>query len=202
METRREANEFTFKELNSDNLFFTSDLHFFHKNIIKYCNRPYKDIEEMNHAIIQNWNKVVPKDGTVFILGDVCFGGKEKWNAMLSGLNGMKFLVRGNHDMEYPPLDYITSVYDSLLIGVKDEEIGIQKIHLSHFPWITWPEQNRGTWQAFGHIHSVNNNSSWDDKLSPGQYDVGVDNNNYTPVSYQQLKEIITKQLLYGKRHN
>lgn len=185
--------------IEADKCFFTSDLHFFHKNIIKYCNRPFKDIEEMNHALIQNWNSVVGVDDTVFILGDVCFGGKDKWNSMLSGLNGSKFLIRGNHDMEHPPLDHLISTYDQLMIEVEDEEIGIQKVYMHHFPFITWPEQSRGCWQAFGHIHSINNQSTWSSQLSPFQYDVGVDNNNYTPVSFQQLKEVITKQALYKK---
>jgi calcineurin-like phosphoesterase family protein len=85
----------------------TSDLHFFHANIIKYSNRPFLDsdgnpnVETMNEGIISNWNEVVSKGDRVYILGDVAMGGKSKAPKLaeyLRRLNGEKFLVPGNHD--------------------------------------------------------------------------------------------------------
>ena len=61
----------------SEPTFYTADTHFFHANIIKYCNRPYKDPQEMNEAIIANWNAKVPQEGIVYHLGDFSFGGAE-----------------------------------------------------------------------------------------------------------------------------
>ena len=62
-------------KFSGENLLFTSDTHFFHEGIIKFCNRPFATVEEMNETLIQNWNETVPENGTVFHLGDFAFGG-------------------------------------------------------------------------------------------------------------------------------
>jgi len=77
---------------------FTSDLHVFHKNIIKYCNRPFKDIPDMHYVLIDNWNRVVQPKDRVLILGDFGFCGVASGKAILDKLNGYKILVLGNHD--------------------------------------------------------------------------------------------------------
>jgi len=80
--------------------FFTSDLHFGHKNVIPYCNRPYKDVEEMHKAIIKMWNKTVRKKDTVYVLGD--FSLNPKWSKeIIPLLNGNKILISGNHDATF-----------------------------------------------------------------------------------------------------
>ena len=56
---------------------FTSDWHLYHTNILKYCDRPFKTIEEMHEVILHNWNRVVKKGDTVYVLGDVTYGNKE-----------------------------------------------------------------------------------------------------------------------------
>lgn len=181
-------------------VFFTSDLHCYHKNIIKYCNRPFDSVEEMNQTIIDNWNRVVPEDGITFVLGDCVFGGKEKWSKIFSQLNGIKYLIRGNHDGNFTSRDIFTAEYDFKLINVMfDDKCPEQYIFACHYPMISWPHMEKGSWMVYGHIHTVNGETSFKDKLSPSQYDVGVDNNNFTPVSFQQVKEMITKQMLYGK---
>lgn len=181
-----------------DKVFFISDTHFYHINIIKYCDRPFNDINEMNKAIITLWNETVPKDGIVFHLGDVCFGGKEKWESMISQLNGDIYLIRGNHDMKHPPQTLFKGIYDQLMIMVEgDEEIPEQKVFMHHFPFITWPEQSKNCWMLFGHIHQNDAvHTDWLNRLSPGQLNVGVDNNNYCPFSFQEVKERITKNCI------
>lgn len=64
-------------KFDCNKVFFTSDCHFDHANIIKYCSRPFESADEMNRQLILNWNKVVQWDDTVFILGDFCFGSKD-----------------------------------------------------------------------------------------------------------------------------
>ncbi|MFW6243233.1 MAG: metallophosphatase, partial [bacterium] len=77
--------------------FHISDQHFFHSNIIKYCNRPFKDINEMNYFMIEKWNEVVGINDIIYHHGDFCLGGKNNASSILSVLNGYKILIKGNH---------------------------------------------------------------------------------------------------------
>lgn len=87
-------------KFDGDKVFFTSDTHFNHANIIDFCKRPFGSVEEMNEALIANWNRVVSKDDIIFHLGDFCFGGSEVWNSILDRLNGKIYLILGNHDIQ------------------------------------------------------------------------------------------------------
>lgn len=189
--------------LDCKEVFFTSDTHFFHKNVIEYCNRPFNNVEEMNEGIINLWNEVVPKDGIVFHLGDVCFGGKTRLEAVVPRLNGTIYLIRGNHDVKNIPPYLFKDVYEQLMIKVVgDEEIPEQKIFMHHFPFLTWPEKEQGCWQLFGHLHlknDINNRNPIKDKLSINQLEIGVDGHNYLPYSFHEIKEKITKNHLEGK---
>lgn len=79
-------------------VFLVSDTHFGHANIIKYCDRPFENTEEMDKFIIRKWNETIGPEDTVFHLGDIGFGSREYIAAIVSQLNGYKHLVRGNHD--------------------------------------------------------------------------------------------------------
>lgn len=187
-------------KFKSENTFFTSDTHFGHKNIIKLCNRPFSSVEEMNEKLIENWNSVVSENDTVFHLGDFAFGGSSMWNDVLSRLNGKIYLILGNHDrknMRQGCIDKFVSVLPQMQI-----EIGNRSVYLNHYPFLcyggTYRNDEDAVWQLFGHVHSGPNNTGLDcnrlTNLFPYQYDVGVDNNNYTPVSWNQVKEIIKSQ--------
>lgn len=78
--------------------FIISDTHFGHKNIIKYCDRPFKNVEEMDKTLIENWNKTVSNQDTVLHLGDFALCSKERARQIMSQLNGKKILIKGNHD--------------------------------------------------------------------------------------------------------
>lgn len=78
--------------------YFTSDLHFGHKNIIKYEDRPFSSVEEMDEFLIYKWNSKVGKNDEVYILGDFGFVSGTRANELLDRLNGKKFLIKGNHD--------------------------------------------------------------------------------------------------------
>lgn len=78
--------------------FAIADLHFGHANIIKYCNRPYANTDEMDRILIKNWNETVSNNDTVLVLGDVGFGSKEYIASIIKQLNGKKILIMGNHD--------------------------------------------------------------------------------------------------------
>lgn len=185
----------------TSNLFLTSDSHFNHANIIKFCNRPFDSVEEMNETLISNWNNTVPKDGIVFHLGDFAFGGSEVWHKILSRLNGQIYLILGNHDLKnfrQGYADSFASVQEQLTI-----DIGKKKVILTHFPLLcyhgTWRTE-MNVWNLMGHVHTLKSNNSGKDferlqYLFPTQYDVGVDFNNYTPISFQEVKEKIDFQV-------
>lgn len=187
----------------ADKLYFTSDCHFFHENIIKYCERPFDGIWDMMAQMITEWNKIVPKDAVVINCGDIAMkASKQQIRRVLEQLNGIHYLVQGNHDrLNSIPTDCFVSIQDTLTIFVTgDDEIKEQIIFASHFPHIHWPGSHRGTWHVYGHIHSTPNQKRQDElKYSPNQYDVGMDNNNFKPISFNELKTIITKQNLYKK---
>ncbi len=187
------------------NLYFTSDTHFWHDNIIKYCNRPFNNVEEMNDTLIDLINDTVPPQGTLFHLGDFAFTGNiERLEEILARINCDVHLIMGNHDYQSKynresVRNLFESVHDTLYLVVDDEEMdGEQGIFLCHYPMATWNQAMKGSWNLFGHIHSGQYSSSSEDKVAvhPAQYDVGVDNNNFKPVSYEEIKIILTKRFL------
>lgn len=187
--------------------FFTSDTHWGHKRIIELCKRPFKDVEEMNNSLIENWNKVVPKDGIIFHLGDFAFGGSELWNKVLDQLNGKIYLILGNHDRGNLRENYIKKF--ELVIPQMQIEIEGRSVYLNHYPFLCYGGSYRdenSVWQLFGHVHSGPNCTGLDcDRLNilfPYQYDVGVDNNNYIPISWQQVKDMIHQQIEKSKSND
>ena len=191
--------------LNRDEkVWFTADTHFGHKNIIRYCLRPFVDVEEMNRVLIENWNSVVGSDDLVFHLGDFSVGGAAEWTSLLNILNGEIFLILGNHDMnnvDQGIMRRFKRVCMQMLIS-----IGKQRIYLNHYPFLCYGGAYRNTWQLFGHVHTNQQNTGLDSprlkQLFPTQYDVGVDNNNYHPVSFDQLNEIIQQQIKNRKEQD
>ena len=140
---------------NGDGIFVTSDLHFSHYNIIKYCHRPFLDTDEMDAKIIENWNNVVNKNDTVFVLGDVGFGNPTKFAEKVKQLNGKKILIIGNHDRE----NLGNEVFLSLFEAVHEQayiKVGKTKIYLTHFPLLCFDgawNGLRATWNLYGHCH-------------------------------------------------
>lgn len=167
------------------NIFFTSDLHLNHERVItkEYCNRPFIDVQEMNEVIIKNWNsRVNPKD-KIYVLGDFSFGDPEQF---LSRLKGYKILIKGNHDRYSNDKALrvgFREVYDLKTIKMVDNTIT-----LCHFPMYSWSRSHYGAW----HLHGHNHNYPID--FHPYRYNVGVDVNGFTPVSYDEIKVIFDNQ--------
>ena len=78
--------------------FYISDLHIGHENILRFDNRPFADVNEMNNKLIENWNARVRSDDTVYILGDFIWAKESEWPSIVGSLAGNKVLIRGNHD--------------------------------------------------------------------------------------------------------
>lgn len=93
-------------------IYFISDTHFYHSNIIKYSNRPFKDVNEMNETIINSWNSVVKNDDTVYHLGDFCLSSDDEIKSIFNMLNGNKILIRGNHDRKPIKLNEVINNID------------------------------------------------------------------------------------------
>ena len=149
----------------------------------------------MDHALIQNWNKVVSEDDIVFHLGDFAFADKSKWRQIANALKGRKYLIQGNHDRSDDiPTECFEAVGDMMQVSIYDTELA------------TWAGINRSICNLHGHIHSTPdlNGTGFDIVIAKNapwnQYDVGVDRNNFTPVSYEDLKTIFTKRMLYGNK--
>ena len=195
-----------FKYDDGSKIFFTSDTHFGHEHILKFCDRPFKDVEEMNYKLIDNWNNKVPHDGLVFHLGDFAWGGYELWKNIRNQLNGEIILIKGNHDIKN-----MSSTAEQELFKYSAwqmlVEIEGRKVYLNHVPFLCYGGTYRDTkglvFQCFGHCHSGPGKKGMDiprmQYLFPTQYDVGVDNNNYEPISWNELNEKIGKQLLKSK---
>lgn len=191
-------------KFDPEHTFFTSDTHFGHANIIRFCNRPFKNVEEMDETLIENWNQVVSEDDTVFHLGDFAFGGSNVWKSIIPRLNGHINLIIGNHDRKNLRQGYMSSF--GMVVSQLQIEIEGNPIYLNHYPFLCYGGSYRGVWQLFGHVHSGPNAEGLDisrlKTLFPTQYDVGVDNNDYAPISYKEVKAKIEYQKAEFKTFN
>lgn len=183
-------------QLTETNTFFTSDVHLNHKNIIKYSNRPFNSVEEMNETLIKNWNKKVKPTDYIFQLGDFAFSKIGQLIEILNRLNGKIFCIEGNHD------SVITENKELLLdMGLVEEitpykeiRVGNQFICLYHYGGRVWNKSHRDSWQLYGHSHG---------NLPPfgKSVDVGVDakfvlngKTEYRPYSFYEIKDFMAKQ--------
>ena len=189
-------------KFNPEEVWFTSDTHFGHENIIRFCNRPFKNAEEMNAQLIRRWRETVPEDGIVFHLGDFAHGNARLWNDILSALPGRKFLILGNHDMKALRQGYMNRF--ELVTQQMRIRVGGQAIILNHNPFLCYGGSYRDVWQLFGHVHSGPASHTGLDHprlrmLFPLQYDVGVDNNDFRPISFSEVKSKIEAQIAAAK---
>lgn len=140
--------------------FITSDLHFGHKNIIKYENRPYKDIIEMDCDLIKQWNKQVNEEDIVYILGDFSFYDGVGTNNILKMLNGKKILITGNHDAKFlKDKNFNRSLFEEI-VDRKSIKKNKTKIYMSHFPMADWNNREQGSIHFYGHLHTMQNEVS------------------------------------------
>lgn len=169
---------------------FGGDTHFSHRNVIKYCNRPFTTSDEMNEKLISNWNEVVGVHDIVYHVGDVAFEKDErKLCEILHSLNGVIHLVKGNHDhlIKGRAAGRFSSIEHSGLKEIRVEDPdgfgGFQPIVLCHYSMRVWNRSHYGSWNLFGHSHGT-----LPDDPNSLSLDVGVDCWNYYPVSYEQIK--------------
>lgn len=164
-------------------IYFASDHHFGHHNIVSFCARPFASTAEMNEGLIERHNARVTDDDEVYFLGDVSFGNPK---LVIPRLRGRKHLIIGNHDWDRKnqlhacPFQWIKDVHLLKFDGVE--------VWLSHYPHLSWPgsrtsADRAGSWHLHGHTHGTLG------KRGTGlrRVDVGVDCWDYAPVAWDEI---------------
>lgn len=183
-------------------IFVTSDLHFCHANIIKFCNRPYKHVEDMNDALIDNINKKIGVNDTLYHLGDFCFSPHLNLETIRERINCNNIhIILGNHDKDY----YFSSKQFASVQHYHELYIGKRAIILFHYPLLSWNHYHRNSIMCHGHNHfglfrmEVFENTP-DSALkrrimAQRRMDVGIDHvlSNYTPFSLDEIVDIVDK---------
>lgn len=183
-------------------VFFTADQHFGHRNIIDFCDRPFKDVDHMNETLIANWNDTVTPDDTVVVLGDFAMGKIDMTLKIVRRLNGTKVLVPGNHDRCWAPLpkafEWRARYFEAGFDTITDAEMGQGLVVpdspfvANHFPYAgdsreeeryaDWRPLDEGDPLLHGHVHTA-----W--KQNGRQINVGVDVWDYRPVALETLMD-------------
>jgi calcineurin-like phosphoesterase family protein len=191
---------------------FTSDHHFGHSNVIKYCDRPFLSVERMDEKLVELWNSVVREADNVYNLGDLSMGSPavEKYS---SRLNGHKFLVPGNHDSCHPhhkkanteqkrkeqnifyqkkgwevlPLSQEFTLGNLKVVATHLPYKGIEDAH-EHDKYDKYKLEDNGLWLLHGHVHQ-----HW--KIKGNMLNVGVDVWDFKPVSEKEIIWTIEKTM-------
>lgn len=171
--------------------FFTSDTHFFHERIIKYCNRPFRTVTEMNERIREDWFRKVKPEDKVYHLGDVGFAPIDQLGGFLNTLPGKKYLVPGNHDNPQNLSKYFKLLPQCYELRVPDPEFrhGVRPIILCHYALRVWNKSHHGSWHLYGHSHGT-----LPDDPNSLSTDVGVDPNEFKLLSVDDLKRIFSRK--------
>lgn len=164
-------------------ILFSSDTHIGHRNIIEYCQRPFKDLDEMHSEIIRRWNMVVSDNDTVYHLGDLALCPKTVWQPITQQLKGHKILIRGNHDKHTNRSYYdggFEKLHDRWDLKLPTEEANkFVIVFLEHRPQFDY-DTNKYSLHLCGHVHT-----RWTRKGNI--INVGVDKWSYAPVTIEEL---------------
>jgi calcineurin-like phosphoesterase family protein len=181
-------------------VWITADTHFGHRNIIKYCNRPYDNIEDHDKDILQNINDSAKTDDHLYILGDFCMGNPLKY---LSQIKCRKLhFVLGSHDKQmWAHKDMFIEFKDKIITSING--ITVVMTHCAH---LVWEKSHYGSVHAFGHSHGNLGNSRetiFNNEYSRAvsliisrakMHDVGVDGHNFKPYSFEEFMSIVDKK--------
>jgi calcineurin-like phosphoesterase family protein len=154
-----------------------SDHHFSHKNIIKFENRPFDSVEQMNEFMIQAHNDIVASDDIVYFLGDVSFNQKIAVN-QVNALNGKKVLITGNHD-DLRNTAFVDA-FDEVHTYLRHKLFG-HEVVMFHYPIAEWDKMHYGSIHLHGHVHGKEMG------IKGRIYDVWAGGNNYTPYNMEEL---------------
>jgi len=177
--------------------YISSDLHFFHKNILKFCpiSRPFSSIEEMNEVIVKNINDKVNFDDVFYILGDISFGKLDETMEVLNQINCNNIiLIKGNHDRKFCNekrfRDRFNNIYQDHI-----EWFGEKYVHMYHFPILAWDRKHYKSYHLHGHMHSVNS-----EILNNRSFDVGMDGNNCNVWDINEVLGLIDNRMIKNEK--
>ncbi len=176
-------------------IFLTSDTHFGHESIIKFCDRPFVGAIEMDDALVARWNALVREDDIVYHLGDFTLKGAEAAKRYFARLNGRIFVLPGSHDERWfeKPVDYVSAtaypitklppIYSLELQELRSEDgHHTRPLVRCHYAMRVWDRSHYGSIHAYGHSHGQLEGLG-------RSMDVGVDTNNFYPYA---LEEVLT----------
>ena len=183
------------------NIWFTSDHHWGHANIIRFSNRPFSNVEEMDEALVQRWNEVVKPGDMVYHVGDI-FLHKDRSRAeeIRNRLAGQICLIKGNHESVATRMkDRFAWIKEYAEVKVDDPDApgGRRLIVLCHYAFRVWNKSHHGSWHLYGHSHG-----SLPDDPNSLSFDVGVDCHDYRPISYARVAEIMAGKRFVPVDHN
>lgn len=168
-------------------IYYTADQHFGHSNIIRFCDRPFTTVEEMDEVLINNWNETVSDNDIVYILGDLVFRSDKHATYYIDRLKGMKHLVLGNHDHKWIKNCNLGKYFESVsyYLEIKDGE---KRLALCHYPMLSWGGAARGALHVYAHIHNKKDGLAFETlKQMDNALNAGVEINNYRPVTLDEL---------------
>lgn len=164
-------------------IYFTADPHLGHDRIREYCNRPFSSVGEMDVTIINNWNELIRPKDVVYLLGDVCMGGREQALQYFNRLNGQIYVIPGGHDKRwarfqgsYTGLNCVVRICPPLHTITIDKQV----IVLCHYAMRVWDRSHYNSWQLYGHSHGGLPDVG-------KQMDVGVDTNDFYPYPLEDI---------------
>ncbi len=186
-------------------IFFTSDLHFWHNNILHYTKRSKElipgrtivTVEDMNERIIEMYNaRVAPYTDEVYFLGDIMMGGgkdmPDRMQRIFSRLNGKKYLIKGNHDYKYCDQPWFSKHFEWVKDIHEFKMKGYPMMVLHHFPHYSWHGMGRDAIMVHGHCHGNIDKAN----LKTRRIDVGIDAmySNYAPLSVDEICRIMKER--------
>ena len=161
-------------------VFFISDTHFGHENIIRMCRRPFASVTEMDEALVARWNERVGATDTIYHLGDFCYRNMRGADTYLRHLNGQIHLIAGNHDDE--TIAQHASLFASVS-HIREIHEGGHRIVLCHYPMREWHGSWNRSWHLFGHVHG-----RLDHEPHGYSLDVGADAHDFRPWSLDEIE--------------
>ena len=170
--------------------YYTADTHFGDGRIIDLCNRPFGSLSEMNSEIMRRWNSIVDNNDDVYIVGDYAFGYRKDLKELTDSLNGRKHLVPGNHDQHWLKNDMYRSSFDvkDIITSINDDG---KSVVLCHYPLCAFVGSINGAFHIYGHVHNNVNEPNYGLlKHLKNSYNAGVDVNDFTPRTLDQLMEV------------